>query len=324
MNSTASASFNESPLTRNVKFGIFVALTPPAIVCNFILVYYLLVDRTLRRTLHNHAILALLIATLLTNLIEVPRVIHFLHIGTVIPQTVVNCLIWQWTEYLLFAVVIVMILWISAERHLLIFYSHLYATAKSRFLFHYLPLIVIVVYLIIFYIVAIFLYPCNQSFDFNQSLCGVPCYTTRPNITVYDFIAHTWTPLIMGIVLDVTLVIRVIYRKRVGVQNRSTQRKHRKMVIQVLSISVLYLILQAPASMVSFIQLFIVLSDSMLYIQIAYFFYLFWVLTLLIPFVCMGCIPEVLLKLKGALIQRMGRNTAIVPQNEAQRQNKPS
>ena len=319
MNSTASAIFNESPLTRNVKFGIFVVLTPPAIVCNCILVYYLLLDRTFRRVLHNHAILALLIATLLTNLIEVPRIIHFLHLGTVIPRSEVNCLIWQWSEYLLFAVVIVMILWISTERHLLIFYSHLYATANSRFLYHYLPLIVIAVYLTLFYIVVIFLYPCDRSFDFNQSLCGVPCYTTRPNITVYDFIAHTWIPLIMGIILDVTLVIRVIHRKRVGLQNRSTQRKHRKMVIQVLSISILYLILQTPASMVSFIQLFVVLSDWMLYIQIAYFFYLFWVLTLLIPFVCIGCIPEVLMKLKGVFIRRMGRNIAIVPEGAAQK-----
>ena len=76
--------------------------------------------------------------------------------------------------------------------------------------------------------------------------------------------------------MDVALVVRIIYRKRVGLQHHgSHQRKHRKMVIQVLSISSLYLIFQAPASAVVFTQLFVVLSDSIVYTQIVYFYYLF-------------------------------------------------
>ena len=70
----------ETQFTRNVKFGLFVALEPPALICNSILVYYLITDRTLRKTFHYHAILALLIVCLLTNLIEVPRIIRYLHI----------------------------------------------------------------------------------------------------------------------------------------------------------------------------------------------------------------------------------------------------
>jgi hypothetical protein len=115
--------------TRNIKFGLFVALEPPALICNIILVYYLIADRTLRKTLHYHAILASLILCLLMNLVEIPRMIHYLHTDIVTPQTSVNCLIWQWCDVLLFSEINVLMLWISIERYLIIFHANLYATA---------------------------------------------------------------------------------------------------------------------------------------------------------------------------------------------------
>jgi hypothetical protein len=60
INSTESSMSYETQQTRNIKFGLFVALEPPALICNCILVYYLIADRTLRHTIHYHAILALL------------------------------------------------------------------------------------------------------------------------------------------------------------------------------------------------------------------------------------------------------------------------
>jgi hypothetical protein len=191
INSTESSIFYDTQHTRNIKFGLFVTLEPPALICNFILIYYLIVDRTLRQTLQYHAILALLIVTLLTNLIELPRITNYLRIGIVIPQTKINCLIWQWCDYSLFSAVNVYMFWISVERYLLIFRGGLYTTAKRRLLFHYFPLIIIIVYILLFYAVAIFIYPCELQLDFNQPLCGFPCYTTYANISLYDLIAHT-------------------------------------------------------------------------------------------------------------------------------------
>ena len=230
--SEESSILDQTQLTRNIKFGVFVGLAPPAITSNIILIYYLIRDRTLRRTLHYHGILALLIVTLLTNLIEVPRIIHYLHIGSVIPQSDINCLIWQWCDYLLFSSVNLMMFWISVERYLLIFHANIYTRAKYRLFFHYLPLILIAVYLIVFYITAIFIYPCERQFDFTQPLCGFPCYTIYANISLYDLIAHGIFPLCVGICVDITLVLRSVYRKRVGLQQSGAQwRKHRKMIL---------------------------------------------------------------------------------------------
>lgn len=140
--STESYSPYESQQTRNIKFGLFVALEPPALICNFILVYYLITDRTLRHTLHYHAILILLI--------EVPRITHFLHTGIVYPSANVNCAIWLCFDYSLFGIVNIYMLWISLERYLFIFHNGLYATAKRRLMFHYLPSICIIVCVILF------------------------------------------------------------------------------------------------------------------------------------------------------------------------------
>jgi hypothetical protein len=315
-NSTESLSpLSETSWTRNIKFGLFVTLEPPALICNSILIYYLITDRTLRRTLHYHAILALLIVSLLTDLIEVPRIIRYLHIGIVMPQTNINCLIWQWCDYLLFSAMNVLFLWASIERHLLIFHAYLYTTAKRRFFFHYLPLIAMIVYLILFYTVAIFIYPCEVQFDFTLPLCGYPCYTTHADISLYDVLAHTCIPLVLDIFLDISLVMRAYFRKRVGLQQqqRAQWRKYRKMIFQLLLVSSLYSLFQIPYIVVVCIQLFITLSDLANYLQNVYFYYFFWLLTLVLPFACVGCLPEVVNKVKNSLMRRMRHNNVVIP-----------
>jgi hypothetical protein len=325
INSTESLVFYDTQQIRNIKLGLFIALEPPALICNCILIYYLITDRALRHTLYYHAILALLIVTLLTNLIELPRIIHYLSILVVIPQTKINCLFWQWCDYSLCTSINSYMFWISLERYLLIFHGGLYTTAKRRLSLHYLPLITIFIYIFLFYAIAIFIYPCEPQLDFTQPLCGFPCYTTYANISLYDLIAHTMIPMPLGMLLDTTLVIRVLFRKRVGLQQQGGQRhKHRKMVIQLLSISSLYLTCQLPYYATVFIQLFVTLPDWAAYMQTIYFYYLFWLLTLLLPFVCIGCMTEVIGKLKNSFMQRGISNMRVLPLTTDRLQNRPN
>jgi hypothetical protein len=322
-NLTESSVFYGTQQTRFIKFGLFVALEPPALISNCILVYYLIVDRILRKTLQYHAILALLIVTLLTNLVEVPRITNYLRIGTVIPQTNINCLIWQWCDYSLCTSVNIYMFSISVERYLLVFHGGFYTTAKHRLLFHYLPLITIIIYILFFYAVAIFIYPCELQLDFSQPLCGFPCFTSHANISLYDLIAHTMIPMSLGTLCDISLIIRVLFRKRVGLQHQRVQRhRHRKMVIQLLPISSLYLTFQLPYYAVVFIQLFITLPDWTAYMQIVYFYYLFWLLTLLLPLICIGCLTDVTNKLKTSFMQLRGRNATVVPMINTRLQNR--
>ncbi len=139
-----------------IKFGLFIALEPPALICNIILLYYLIADQTLRRSLHHHAILALLIVSLLTNLMDVPRMLQFLNFGIVIPQINVNCLIWQFCDYMFYGHSNVFLLWASIERYILVFHGNILNTAKRRLYIHYLPFLAIIVYLTLFYTIVIF------------------------------------------------------------------------------------------------------------------------------------------------------------------------
>ncbi|CAF1613322.1 unnamed protein product [Adineta ricciae] len=227
-------------------------MAPPALLLNSVLIFYLVANRTLRGTLQYHAVLALLIVTFLTNSIEVPRIIHYLHLGIVLPQTDLNCLIWQCCDYLLFSSVNVLMCWTSIERYLFIFHRNLFTTARGRLLYHYIPFVVIIVYLALFYIGAIFIYPCDAQFDFSQPLCGFPCYTTQAVISFYDLFAHSFCPMCVDVSLDIVLIIRVLYRKRVGLLQ---QRHHHhakewqqncKMIVQLLSITCAYLVFQVP------------------------------------------------------------------------------
>jgi hypothetical protein len=323
INSTESSISYETQQTRFIKFVLFVALEPPALICNCILVYYLIVDRALRHTIHYHAILALLIVILLTNLVEVPRITNYLRIGIVIPQTNINCLFWQWCDYSLGSAFNVYMLWVSIERSLLIFHGGLYVTARRRLLFHYLPLTTIIVYILFFYAMAIFIYPCEPQVDFSQPLCGFPCYTNYANISLYDLFAHTMIPMALGMLCDTNLVIRVLFRKQVGLHHQRVQRRrYRKMVFQLLSISTVYLTCQIPYAVVICIQLFVNLPDWAAYMQIVYFYYLFWLLTLLLPLVCMGCMTEVTNKLKNVFIQSRIRNIMVVPMTAGRLQNR--
>lgn len=297
-----------------IKLIVLIALTPFALICNLILVYYLMMDRILRRAIHNHGMLALLFTTLCTNLIEVPRIINYLNIGIVFPQNEINCLIWQWCDYLLFAMVNLFILWISIERYLIIFHHNLYRTTNHRLFYHYLPLIVIPIYVILFYVIVIYVYPCKSQYDYHQPLCGSPCYTIEAAISMYDLIVHTWIPLFGGIILNIIFLIRVIYRKRVGLQHENAhQHRHRKMVIQVLCLSSLYIVCQSPFSGILFIQLFVVVPQIIQHIHIYYFYYLFWFLTLLLPLVSLACIPEIVKKVRNRFRPRIRQNATVVP-----------
>jgi membrane protein implicated in regulation of membrane protease activity len=122
---------------------------------------------------------------------------------------------------------------------------------------------------------------------------------------------------------DISLMIRVLFRKRVGLQHQGVQRRrYRKMVIQLLSISTVYLTCQIPYAVVICIQLFVNLPDWAAYMQIIYFYYFFWLLALLLPFVCIGCMTEVTKKLKTSFMQLRGRNTTVVPMTNGRLQNR--
>ena len=166
----------------------------------------------------------------------------------------------------------VLLLWTSIERYLFIFHGNIFNTSKRRFYFHYFPLILIIIYLTIFYTIVIFFIRCDQ-FYFDIVLCGLPCYTSRLIISLYDNFLHNWIPLIVNVYLNLLLSIRVFIRPRVGLQQNAQRRKHRRMVFQLLMISILHILCVLPYGLIIFVQVVINLPEFGLYIQNVYFGY---------------------------------------------------
>jgi hypothetical protein len=137
-NSTEFPVSYETEWTRNIKFSVFVALEPLALICNCLLVYYLIADRRLRQTLHYHTFLGLLIVSLMTNVVELPRVIHYLHIGIVTPQTNASCLSWMCCDFVLYGFVFSLFATNSkhALYHSFLCWGHYYLSVWATIWFH--------------------------------------------------------------------------------------------------------------------------------------------------------------------------------------------
>ena len=310
-NTTELITSYETACTRKIKLGLFIAITPFAIICNIILIYYLVFDRIIRNILHYHSILVLLLVCLVLETIEVPRIMNYLRIGIVTLRTDLHCLLWQWLDYILGGLINVYMLWFSLERHLFIFYSSMFNTFKRRVAFHYSPLIIIFVGVSLFYSIAFFIYPCEQQYNFTQPLCGLPCYTSQASISLYDLFAHNWIPLLCTPVLDSTLIVRVTCRPNIGQQTR--WQKHRKMIIQVLVISNLFVIIQTTYVITPFIKIVGNSPNSALYVLDVYLYDCLWLFALVLPFACLSCLPEVKKKIRINFMRRIQRNNGIVP-----------
>ncbi|CAF1032257.1 unnamed protein product [Rotaria sordida] len=286
------ALFPEISLPRPVRFWLLLILLIPSILCTLILLYYFMEDRNLRRPLNNHVIIVLLIVNFHALMIGFPIHLNFLRLGYVWPQIPTTCLAWHFSDIGILSTTGIIMAWASIERHILIFHDQWVSSRRKRFLFHYLPLVIIIVYAVIFYIYEICFPPCQQLFIYSINWCTTPCFTTIQGLTI------------------IFLVVRVIRQKR-QLNRRFQWRKLRKMAIQLLSISILYFFLMLPTVVISLAGVCGLpknaLGQSQLYISFTRYF-----LPLLLPFVCFRALPEVWTKLKESIIFRRNINTITV------------
>jgi hypothetical protein len=168
------------------------------------------------------------------------------HYGTALSSTHTFCLAWAFIDSSLFVSTSLQMSWASIERHILIFHPHWFATKTKRFLFHYLTLLIMSVWPLIFYLVTLLILPCDVPFDYNRRLCGhYDCINLIPWVAMFDSIAHYMVPAFIIVIFSVTLFVRVVYHKY-HILQRIEWKKYRKMALQLLSISLVYMVLEAP------------------------------------------------------------------------------
>ena len=168
--------------------------------------------------------------------------------------------------------------------------TSLIQTRSGKWMWHYIPLIFCVMYTPIFYLSCIIIYQCENNFDYTSFLCGSICYTEVKWLLTFDWITNVLIPLLTIPLASISLLLRVVVQAK-KMRRSVNWRSTRKMTIQLMMISLLYLIFSAPLAIIYLIRTYFVsnLMDEFTYY---FLYYAAYVIQLLIPMVCFMCLPE--------------------------------
>jgi hypothetical protein len=279
----------------------------PSILVSIFNLYHFLSNRTLRTALNNHAIILLLICGLFLEFTDIPWQINYYRTGTVSFSRPAFCFTWVFSSSAIYISVYLLMAWTSIERHILIFYPNLVGTKTRRFFFHYFPLAISILYPMIFYLIIFFILPCNIPINYNGRLCNLyNCVLTNFVMALWDSIGHFIMSAFIIVIFSVTLFVRVLYN-RYRIRQRIEWRNYKKMALQLLPISALYILLQLPP-MILYAAYSAGLSPN---IAADYFgdslLFTIWVI-LFTPFACALSLPDLGTKCRNVILfwQRSG------------------
>lgn len=289
--STSSWSYPAFDLSPTARFWLLLVFDVPSLICSFALFYHLFIDATSRRSLNNHVIMALLIVGLFSQLIDVPFYLNFTRLGYVWPSAPISCLLWWFAATGISNLTNMLMAWASIERHILVFHDRWFRRKNIKFLTHYLPLITILLYGFIFYLVVLSMYSCENRSAYDSDWCYYPCYYDHDDIALYDTVVNSILPTPVIVVFSLALIFRVIRRKH-DFHRRIEWSRHRKMIIQLLSIIALFLLFNLPMTLIVLASLCNFLPDNTA--QLVYYaYFLYHYVSLLMPFVCLAALPEI-------------------------------
>ncbi|CAF1300445.1 unnamed protein product [Adineta steineri] len=283
-------------IAATVRFWILLFLEIPSIFCSIFLLYNLYFDRILRQVLNNHVIFVILIVGLFAQAADASNYLTYLHLGYVWPQTTINCYVWWFIGAASYNLLGMLMAWTSIERHIIIFHHRRLNTQKKRIFIHYIPLISIVLYACIFYIICIFFVSCQNTPDYTQLWCFRPCYLGIFNLNLFDSLINSMLPLMLIVIVNILLVIRFI-KQRQRLRPQIQWYKYRRMIIQVLSCSLLYLIFNFPVISMNLALIFGLPYGSTGEFEIFIYFFSFFI-PVLMPFICLGSSKEIWIKMK--------------------------
>ncbi|CAF1494157.1 unnamed protein product [Adineta ricciae] len=284
MSFNISNSTNTSSLMNEIRFILFLTLQIPSIICSLYIFVQYATRSNLRQSIHHHIVLVLLCSSFLFVAIPVSASEAFFFTATVRPASYLFCSIWTWVHYTTNIANLILMSFSCIERHLLIFRLNPLRTRFRRIVYHYIPIVLCLLYPALFYFILIFLYPCEPVYDFSQLLCIMPCYFMNIPIGNFDTFVNNWMPIFAIPLLSLALFARFLLQKRQVHIEIFQWKRDRKMVIQLLSIACLYFFMWAPLKSVSIYNLVWRVKISKQF-QIDYMFVLPYFIHLFYPFV---------------------------------------
>ncbi|CAF2876409.1 unnamed protein product [Rotaria sp. Silwood2] len=193
--------------------------------------------------------------------------------------------------------------WATIERHILVFHNNWINTQIKRFLMHYLPLAIIILYGFGFYAIVIFFPLCENEFDYMQNWCAFPCYFSQTSIMMYDALFNCLLPTPLIAITNSLLIIRVVKQKQ-RLHQHMKWKKYRKMILQTILCSAFFLIFSLPMTILILVHVCGVPYEATGQVEV-YFYFISYFINIFIPFVCLGLSPEIWIK----IMRRMQRST---------------
>ena len=293
-------------ISNKAIFWSYLIFLIPSIILSLFVLYYLLWNRTLRHALNNHIIIVVLVLNLICEVTIYPWILYYRYHDGIWKRSLVFCEIWTFFDWGFYIAQTVLVAWATIERHVLIFHDRWVSTKNKRLFVHYLPIILLLLYCLIFYSIVFFFPPCANVFNPVGISCLSPCLTNSYVFSMWETISHQTLPIITILLFSIVLVLRVVWQKH-RINQPVQWRKFRNMTIQLLSVSFLYLMFYLPFTLIQIIILCgfrneIIIDASPYTVFFSYF------TMLLFPFVCALSLPELRKKFFNLLpVQRRAR-----------------
>lgn len=298
-NSQSSYVYPTVVFSYTIRFWLHFIPNIFSIICSIFVLYHILSNRNLRHALNNHTIILLLSFGLFYELTDITWITHFYYFRYTLVQTPAFSLIWTYIDYTIFNCQTMLFAWTTIERHILVFHNRWVSTRKKRFFVHYLPIIIILMYCFCYYSI-IYLVPfCENSFDYLKmyGLASVHCIYKNPVIPKYNIFSNGIIPALIIIIFSFTLLFRVLWQQS-RLRRSINWRKQRKMIIQLLSISIIYLVLYAPYILL-YLAYNLGLSRTIGAEFTVYLIFFVYYITFLFPFVTCLTLPQLGTKIKN-------------------------
>lgn len=300
MNTSDVETFEDQKFVlHRIKFSVLLALQIPAFVLSLLIFFFFTKNRTMAKAPHNRALLILLCVNFIQLAFMLPLSLQYYFLGYISPASPIYCTWRTFIEYTLYVTSEYLMATISVQRHMLVFNGHLLRIRWIRIVLHHLPLIFCLTYPMIFYVFAIILYPCDGTqWDYTSNVCGyADCYLLFDKVLgTLDWSVNNGLPMVINALANILLVIRVVRQKR-RQQRPLSWKQQRRMTIQLFCISSLYLAAWSPCLIVGLVQI-LGYPTFLAQIQSDYFLDLIYFVCLLLPWVCLGLLPELLTWIK--------------------------
>ena len=274
-----------------VQFWALIISDTLMILCLLFVLYQFLFDQTLRQNLNNYVNIIVLIVCFIEGIVVLPLLIHYYRINGDWIRSKLLCqvvVLLDWANYIIIGMLVA---WLNVERHILIFHRNWVSTFKKRLFIHYCPPILLIAYCFTFYGVFVFSPPCTNTVNQLSGYCMTLCIQSNYLYTLWETFIHFVLPSVTIVLSSIGLLIRVI-RRKYRIHRRVQWQQHRKMAVQTLLISLIYIIFGLPFVITNLLYSIGIWND-VLSISYTITSFLCYFTCFPFPFICALSIPDV-------------------------------